>query len=261
MDEEKYLGKLFDISCVLKDYSDYLQKKLRCPSQKVDGYEGVFLDLAIRHRENINGTLILMQCLLENSFIKIPLAAVLRSLMADSLTSLYLYTLFVPSETKQITLENEIRCLDMEYQRFQKEVAEIEAKEISKCDIKEREQIHGSSDKALFSRFMLQGKMLSEKKKYEHIKEKMPDTDMCQLAKQCFVYNKFFTQYYHYNPMGGLIGRTFSQEEMEIFYKAIIYSISAFRFIFPVIGRFFPKELAEKVKKNLNLLIAQYRSL
>ncbi len=58
MDEEKYLGKLFDISCVLKDYSDYLQKKLRCPSQKVDGYEGVFLDLAIRHRENINGTLI-----------------------------------------------------------------------------------------------------------------------------------------------------------------------------------------------------------
>ncbi len=82
---------------------------------------------------------------------------------------------------------------------------------------------------------------------------------MCELAKQCFVYNKFFTQYYHYNPTGGLIGRTFSCEEMEIFYKAIIYSISAFFLIFPVIERFFPKVLPEEIKKNLDLLITQYK--
>ncbi len=165
MDEEKYLGKLFDISCVLKDYSDYLQKNLRCPLQKVYRYEGVFLDLATRHRENINGAVILMQCLLENSFVKIPLAAILRSLTADSLTSLYLYTLFVPSETKQITLENEIRCLEMEYKKFRKEVAEKETKEISRCNIETRQTIHESSDKAMLSEPMLQGGMLSEKKK------------------------------------------------------------------------------------------------
>lgn len=253
------IERLLKVIDTLSKYSDYLQSELHY-SGNVKIHEGVFLDLAFRHKENMKGVVILMDRLITDDFIKVPLASILRSLTADALTSLYLYTLLNDSNEVQTTFTNEIRWLNIEFRKAQREIAISENGNVSdisselsellndkKTNFKTRNDIHKTSAENLLSQKMMKGVMLSESMKLGHIEEKYSKHDIYKVAKRCFTFNKYFTQYYHYNTVGGEIGRTFTNDEIEFFYKSIAICIFSFISSFSVIKRFFSNEFRHDI--------------
>lgn len=215
--------------------------------------ERIFIDLGYRHLKNMMGVIELLEVHLTNLSIKIPLAAIFRSLTADALTSEYFRALLV-KDPEGILLRNEADCLMIEYcqavnQMLFNQKCIIRSSYFynnqKECD-KKRSEIHTAEDTP---DYLKQGKFLSEAIKLKLIKDVWKTETELVVARKSYELNKYFSQYYHYNMAGGNMVQNYDVIEDILSYEAIIYSLIGFLHSLNVIGKYFSSDLDKRIRK------------
>lgn len=231
------------LSPLLKEYQiileDYLPSKGTTFSD-IPQYQRVFLDLATIHRKLMKSLSMLIS--VDDSEMDISIYAIGRSLTANTLTTYYFQS-FIDENNKidNESICNELRALNSEFiGKFDMEIyrllhendVEYSQKfadkypdyfEIDK--IKGRSDFHLSSNQSVIGAMNLRDGMLSEYKKMQVAIIKL--SSMKNEIRRTFILNKLFTQYYHYNPVGGMWTRTSNINRSNEIVLAINYSINA----------------------------------
>lgn len=238
---------------VMEELNEFLGKYLVFLKKIVDEnknkqfnlFERTFLDFVSRNKNNINGIDVLLKEFVHNEFIIVPIASVMRTITADGLTIAYLSTFFTDDlKEEQNTINNEIKSLHLEILRTRKEISKIERPDenlsfdkegdyynFENEDLKSKKDLHKTSKAYLIEGdFKLPNGNLSEKSKYDRV-NLLLDFESKIDAKYCYLANKYFSQYYHYSPLGGLISRTKNQEILEFDIQQIKVGLVATFFI------------------------------
>lgn len=233
-------------------YAD-LNKQFSAIDCMINQFERIFIDLGYRHLKNMMGVMKLLEVHITDLSIKIPLAAIFRSLTADALTSEYFLALLT-KDPEGILLRNETDCLMIEYCQAVNQIL-CNQKCITRssyfynnqkeCD-KKRSDIHTAKGTP---KYLQKGKFLSEATKLELIKDVWKAETKVIVARKNYELNKYFSQYYHYNMAGGNIAQNYDIIEDVLSYEAIIYSLTGFSHSLNVIGKYFSSDLDKRVKK------------
>ena len=196
----------------------YLPKK-GLSFESIPAYKAVMLDLMLQQKKLIKGLGALID---KNDFLylNVPMYLICRSLTANALTIYYICSFSnKKGELDNETICNELRALNCDYINFEiefysfqqgKSKDEMHQESAEKYpdyymdgQLKSRMDFHESSDPAIISEMGLKKGMLSEVQKTRVAYSKLGR----KIIVSTFLLNKLFTQYYHYNPVGGEWGR------------------------------------------------------
>lgn len=264
------------LSPLLKEYQIILENYLPSKGTRFDHipqYQNIFLDLANIHRKLIKSLYLLIST--DDSEMDISIYTICRSLTANTLTTYYFQSFI--DEKKEIdneTVCNELRALSSEFissfviriNKLQhihegKHLIEFADKYPDLFDgeeLKSHLKFHVSSNQAIIESMNLKNGMLSEEQKMRVAILKLPNKKNYIL--NTLLLNKLFTQYYHYNHIGGKWARTSTIDRhneiiLTICYaiEALISSLSNLRTILPNADEFIKNSI--KLANAMNLLV------
>lgn len=207
-------------------------------------FEATFLDFVSRTKNNVNGVNVLLKEFESNEFIIVPIASIMRTITVDGITIAYLSTFLTDNlKEDQTTFINEINSLHLETLQIRSEISKIENPskiiyieddfydENNNNKLKNRKQLHQTSLQSLIGGNYKLSKngFLSEKNKLDRIN--ISSSELKFDVKYCYLANKYFSQYYHYSPIGGIISRTKNQETLDFDIQQIKVGLVASFFI------------------------------
>lgn len=261
---------------LLKEYQIILEDYLPSKGTRFDDilqYQNIFLDLANIHRKLIKSLCLLIS--VDDSEMDISIYTICRSLTANTLTTYYFQSFI--DEKKKIdneTVCNELRALSSEFiSRFVIRTNKLqhiyEGKPLIKFadkypELFEGEQLkshlkfHILSNQSIIESMGLKDGMLSEEQKMGVAILKLPDKKNYIL--NTLYLNKLFTQYYHYNHIGGKWSRTSNIDRCnEVIIvigtaiEALTSSLSYLETILPTTNEFVRNSI--KLANAMNLLV------
>lgn len=264
------------LSPLLKEYQIILEDYLPLKGTRfndIPQYQNIFLDLANIHRKLIKSLRLLIS--VDDSEMDISIYAICRSLTANTLTTYYFQSFIdEKAEIDNETICNELRALSSEFisnfviriNRLQhtyegKHLIEFADKYPDLFDgeeLKSHLKFHVSSNQAIIESMSLKNGMLSEEQKMRVAILKLPNKKNYIL--NTFLLNKLFTQYYHYNHIGGKWSRTSNIDRCnEVIIvigtaiEALTSSLSYLETILPTTNEFVRNSI--RLANAMNLLI------
>lgn len=183
-------------------------------------YEFTILNFISRQNSNLKGLKYLLEQLVNNEFLLVPISSIMRTISSDGLTLPYLMSFLSNNLTdEQTTFRNELNALSIEHHYLLNELGIVKKNlnfYIDNSDkLKKRLDFHLNSDEKITGEKskLPNNHFLSEKNKKLRIKKSLDERlgifktkeikklDIISKVEIIYFSNKWFSQYYHYNHL------------------------------------------------------------
>ena len=235
---------IFDLIDEVSNQIEHLTKvieKYNNKNDKVELYEFTILNFISRLNNNLKGLKYLLEQLINDEFLLVPISSIMRTISSDGLTLPYLMSFLSNILTdEQTTFRNELNSTSIEHHHLLIELIP-EIKNLSfynenSTKLKKRFDFHSSSSQEIIGdKSKLSNKnFLTEKDKKIRVNycfdekigffnlQEIQNSDIKKNFEICYFSNKWFSQYYHYNHLNS----TFSTNKTSEFVYFEIQQIS-----------------------------------
>lgn len=210
---------IFELIDEVSTQIEYLEKvKEKYNNKNLKPYEFTILNFVSRLKNNLKGLKILLEQLLYDDFLLVPINSIMRTISSDGITLPYLMSFLSNNlNDNQETFLNELHSISTEHFHILKEFNPDFVNEFyfdEDLNIKKRNEFHKTSHIDIIGDFKLSTKsFLSEKHKLSRVNysidekkgiyglEEIQNSDIKKNVKTCYETNKWFSQYYHYNHL------------------------------------------------------------
>jgi hypothetical protein len=217
---DKNIFELIDEVSIQIKYLTKVKEKYINNDDKIKLYEFTILNFISRLNSNLKGLKYLLEQLIYDEFLLVPINSIMRTISSDGLTLLYLMSFLSDNLTdEQTTFRNELNSTSIEHHHLLIELIP-EMKNTSfynenSTKLKKRFDFHSSSSLEIIGdKSKLSNKnFLTEKDKKIRVNycidekigffnlQEIQNSDIKNNFEICYFSNKWFSQYYHYNHL------------------------------------------------------------
>jgi hypothetical protein len=212
---------------ILKEYSLFCDDwSKEFDGKQLNRVETYLMTLLLRFGIISNSLIVLLPHYFNNQHFKFPVSLLLRSINTDYLTIIYLLTFYSNNDSDQISMQNEITLMDIDFlksmEKFSKEEVEFYSKIIEaqpnlvdpltklknmhhkffpecyenhngKLKLKSTSEIRKTSNQKLFENLQEINNPLTDTSKYERLKSRKGD----EYGIHAFLAFKYYSQFQH----------------------------------------------------------------